>query len=126
MHFQALEQSPRNYRNGQVSYLLLGRGQFNSQNMAITWVEGAPGSQQPAHSHPKNEQAFVIVQGRGLMRDGTAAREVGPGSIVFIPPGTDHSIQNIGKEPLVYISATFPPFEMPVSGSTFAYSPPPQ
>ena len=80
VHFRTLEQSPRNHRGGQVSYLLLGPGQFDSKNLAITWVEGAPGSEQPAHSHPDNEQAYVIVRGRGLMTVGTETQEVGQGS----------------------------------------------
>lgn len=125
MHFRTLEQSPRNHRGGQVSYLLLGPGQFDSKNLAITWVEGAPGSEQPAHSHPDNEQAYVIVRGRGLMTVGTETQEVGQGSVVLIPPGTDHAVRNIGEGPLVFVSATSPPFDMPASDSGFAYSPPP-
>ncbi|MFQ5934538.1 MAG: cupin domain-containing protein [Dehalococcoidia bacterium] len=122
---QTLEQSPRHHRGGQVSFLLLGKGQFGSQNLAITWVEGAPESEQPSHSHPANEQAYVIVRGRGLMMAGDEAQEVGPGTIVLIPPNTSHSIRNIGEEPLVYVSATSPPFEMPRVGNTSAYTPPP-
>lgn len=125
MHYQTLEQSPRNHRGDQVSFLLLGKGQFGSQNVAITWVEGAPGSEQPAHSHRANEQVFVIVRGRGLMKVGDEAQEVGPGTAVFIPPNTSHSIRSIGGEPLVYVSATAPPFEMPPADSRFAYVPPP-
>ena len=123
MHLQTLEQSPRNHRGGQVSFLLLGKGQFGSQNLAITWVEGVPGSEQPSHSHPAMEQAYVIVRGRGLMTAGDEAEEVGPGSVVLIPPNTSHSIRNIGDETLVYVSATSPPFEMPQADSALAYKP---
>ena len=126
MHYQTLEQSPRNHRGGQVSFLLLGKGQFGSQNLAITWVEGAAGSQQPSHSHRANEQVYVIVRGRGLMMAGDEAQEVGPGTAVFIPPNTSHSIRSVGGEPVVYISATAPPFEMPPADSPFAYSPSPE
>ena len=119
MLLQTLKASPRNHRGGQVSFLMLG-----SENLAITWVEGAPGSEQPPHSHPSSEQAYVIVRGRGLMAAGDETEEVGPGTVVLIPPGTSHSIRNTGVEPLVFISATSPPFEMPPAGSAFAYSPP--
>ena len=44
MQMQTLETSPRNHRGGQVSHLLLAPGQFGSQNLAITWVEGGPGT----------------------------------------------------------------------------------
>ncbi len=65
MHVQTLEQSPQNHRGGQVSHLLLAPGQFGAENLAVTWVEGKPGSEQPLHSHPANEQVYVIVGGRG-------------------------------------------------------------
>ncbi len=116
MYKQTREESPRNHRGGQVSYLLLTKGQFGSANLSITWVEGDPGSEQPVHSHPENEQVYVIVRGRGLMRAGT---------LIFVPPGTGHAIRNTGDEPLVYVSATAPPFALPPAGSGFEYARPP-
>jgi mannose-6-phosphate isomerase-like protein (cupin superfamily) len=124
MFVQALEESPRNFRGGQVSYLLLSRGQFGSQNLAITWVEGDPGSEQPLHAHPTTEQVYVIVRGSGAMKVGGEEREVAAGTLVFIPPGADHAIRSTGDQPLVLVSATAPPFELPPGGSVFAYEPP--
>jgi len=111
MHIQTLDGSPRHHRGGQVSYLLLTKGEFGSQNLAVTWVEGEPGSQQQLHAHPSQEQVFVIVRGRGLMLVDKEEKEVAAGSLVFIPPGAVHAIRNIGEEPLIYVSATVPPFE---------------
>ena len=124
MNVQCLDQSPRNRRGGQVSYLLLAPGQFAAENMSITWVEGEPGSEQPNHSHLNNEQVYVIVHGRGAMTVGDETKEVGPGTAILVPPQTGHSIRNIGEERLVYVSATSPPFEMPPVDSQFAYLPP--
>ena len=125
MHRQSLEASPRNHRGGQVSYLLLTQGQFGSRHLSITWVEGAPGSEQPVHSHPDNEQVYVIVRGRGLMKVGDEEQQVGAGELVFIPPRTGHAILNTGSEPLVYVSATSPPFELPAQDTGRAYEPAP-
>ena len=121
MNSQTLDQSPRNHRGGQVSYLLLGPGQYGSQNLAITWVEGAPGSEQPSHRHAENEQVYIIAKGRGLMSVGDDKQEVSQGAAILVPPNTDHSIRNTGDEPLVFVSATSPPFEMPPADSPFAY-----
>ena len=68
MHIQSIDGAPANERGGQKSYLLLTEGQFGSKNLAITWVEGAPGSMQAVHGHPDNEQIYVIVRGRGVMQ----------------------------------------------------------
>jgi mannose-6-phosphate isomerase-like protein (cupin superfamily) len=124
MYVQTLEESPRNHRGGQVSYLLLTKGQFGSENLSVTWVEGGPGSEQLLHAHPANEQVYVIVRGRGLMKVGEEEQEVEAGTLVFTPPGTQHAIRNVGDEPLVYVSATAPPFPLAPQGSVFAYEPP--
>ncbi len=125
MEMQRLEECPRNRRGGQVSYLLLAPGQFESRKLAVTWVEGEPGSEQPVHGHPEQEQVYVIVRGRGLMRVGDEEAEVRAGTLVYVPPGSGHAVRNTGEEPLVYVSATAPPFEAPPAGSVFAYEPPP-
>jgi mannose-6-phosphate isomerase-like protein (cupin superfamily) len=120
MSFARVGNCPRNERgDGQVSHLLLAEGQFDSRNLAVTWVEGAPGSQQPLHVHEDAEQAYVIVRGSGRMILGDEEREVGPGTLVFIPPGTQHAIRNDGAEPLVYVSATSPPFPAEVSETSW-------
>ena len=111
---QRLEESPRDRRGGQVSHLLLGpRGSVDSDRLAVTWVIGQPGSEQEPHLHEHSEQAYVIVRGRGLMRVGEEAEEVTEGALILIPAGAAHSIRNVGDEPLVYVSATAPPFEVP-------------
>lgn len=124
MNVAVAEESPRNERAGQVSYLLLSPGQFGSARMAITLVEGGPGSEQPMHSHPEAEQVYVIVAGNGVMRVDGEEQEVGRGTLVFIPPGAKHAIRNVGSKSLTYVSATSPPFRMPEPGSVFAYTPP--
>ena len=124
MFTQTLEDSPRNYRGGQISYLLLTKGQFGSGNLAITWVEGGPGSEQLLHAHPASEQVYVMVRGRGTMKVGGEEQEVAAGTLVLIPPGARHAIRDTGDEPLVFVSATAPPFELPPEGSPFAYETP--
>ena len=63
MNIQTLGQSHKTTGGGQVSHLLLGAGQFGAENLAVTWVEGEPGSEQAVHSHDGREQVYVVVQG---------------------------------------------------------------
>ncbi len=121
MHTQALNTAPTNERGGQTSYLLLGPGQFGSRCLAITWVEGGPGSMQAVHGHPDNEQVYVIVRGRGVMQVGDEMEEVREGTLVFIPPGAAHAIKNTADERLVFVSATSPPFDPKELDAYFAY-----
>ena len=46
------------------------------------------------------------------MRVGDEVEEVGRGTLILVPPNTDHSIKNIGEETLIYVSSTSPPFAM--------------
>jgi mannose-6-phosphate isomerase-like protein (cupin superfamily) len=121
MYIQTRAQSPVHRRGGQVSSLLLAEGQFGSQAMSITWVEGAPGSVQALHEHPHTEQVYVIIRGHGLMQCGVERQEVGAGTLVYVPPGTPHAIRNTGDEPLVYVSATSPPLPVSAPGRVWVY-----
>lgn len=121
MHIQPIATAPVNERGGQRSYLLLGGGQFGSENLAITWVEGEPGSMQAVHGHPDDEQVYVIVRGHGVMQVGDEMEEVVEGMLVFIPPGAAHAIKNTGDQPLVFVSATSPPFDVKELDSYFRY-----
>jgi len=121
MFVRRLDETMRNERGGQVSHLLMAKGDFGSANLGITWVTGEPGSEQPTDSHEGSEQVYVIVSGHGDMFVGGEHREVGPGTLVLVPPATAHSIRNTGTEPLTYVSATSPPFDLPSGDSPFAY-----
>jgi mannose-6-phosphate isomerase-like protein (cupin superfamily) len=123
VHTQTIAEAPLNRRGGQESYLMLAKGQFGSRHLAITWVEGPPGSEQRRHTHAHEEQVYVIVRGHGEMHVGDETQRVYAGMLVFVPPGSAHSIRNLGDEPLVYVSATAPPFDAPDLGSDFAYEP---
>jgi mannose-6-phosphate isomerase-like protein (cupin superfamily) len=114
MDVRVREQSPRNERGGQTSWLLLDGGR-----MTVTWVEGAPGSRQPLHAHAGSEQVYVIVRGRGTMIVDEERRVVAEGALVRIPPGATHAIENGFDEPLAYVSATVPPFAAVVEGGAW-------
>jgi len=114
MFTQPISTSPENRRGeGQVSRLLLAPGQFGSRALAVTWVDAAPGSQQPLHAHPESEQVYVIVRGRGRMIVAGEEREVQAGTLVFIPPGAAHAIHNHTHQELTYVSAASPAWDPP-------------
>ena len=84
MQTTSLADSPINRRGGQSSHLMLAKGQFGSQQLAITLVDCPPGSEQPAHEHEGKEQVYVIVRGSGTMTVGDERREVSAGTLVYV------------------------------------------
>lgn len=108
---QSLTQATTREREGLVSHVLLQKGDLPDSNLAITWVEVAPGSRQKQHHH-EPEQVYVIVKGKGQMKVGEEEAEVVPGDLVYIPPDVPHCIVNTSTEALAYISASTPSFDI--------------
>jgi mannose-6-phosphate isomerase-like protein (cupin superfamily) len=104
MHIQSLTNAPLNRRSGQDSYLLLTKGQFGSRNLTITWVDCEPGGEQQLHVHKTEEQVYVIVRGRGMMK-----------------AGTPHAIRNTGDDTLTFVSAASPAIDVAALSDYFAY-----
>lgn len=56
------------------------------------------------HKHKDNEDAYLIISGKGLFTDGKGnAWVVGPGDMTIARPGQAHSLVNIYKEDLVFL-----------------------
>lgn len=123
MHTVSIKDAPLNRRGGQKSYLLLKRGQFGSQNLAVTWVDCEPGGEQQMHVHETEEQVYIIVGGQGLMKTGDETQEVSTGTLIFVPPGTAHAIRNTGDDTLTFVSAASPPMDVDAFSEYFAYKP---
>jgi len=73
--------------------------------MAIDIV--APGMRGcPYHLHHAQEEAFVILEGRGTLRVAGEMLEIKAGDVVFLPAGPDypHQIVNTSDAPLKYLS----------------------
>jgi mannose-6-phosphate isomerase-like protein (cupin superfamily) len=122
VHLIAIDDSPINRRGGQTAHLLLAKGQFGFERLAVTWVECPPGSGQPVHRHDTQEQVYVITAGTGTMIVGDEEAPVRAGMLVFVPPATGHAIRNTGDALLRFISATAPPFEPEELGAAFKFA----
>ena len=73
--------------------------------MAIDIV--APGMRGcPYHLHHAQEEAFVILEGRGTLRVAGEMLEIKAGDVAFLPAGPDypHQIVNTSDAPLKYLS----------------------
>lgn len=56
----------------------------------------------PYHSHSAETELYLVISGRGQVRDNRGTTEVGPGDAFFFPPGEAHQISNTGGEDFVY------------------------
>ena len=70
-----------------------------------------PGGQTAPHYHPKTEEIYYILEGRGRMQIGDEVQIVEPGDAIAIPPGAIHTIQNVGDNTLKFLCCCAPAYE---------------
>ena len=69
-----------------------------------------PGETSVVHSHPLSEEVVVILRGRAEVQLGEKRYEVGPGYVLYYPPGVPHGgVRVLGDEEFECIGAQAPP-----------------
>ena len=56
----------------------------------------------PYHAHAAESELYLVVSGRGNVRDKNEITAVGPGDAFFFQPGEAHQLENAGDEDFVY------------------------
>jgi uncharacterized cupin superfamily protein len=56
----------------------------------------------PYHSHSSETEMYLVVSGRGNVRDKDGITEVGPGDAFIFVPGEAHQLSNAGDDDFVY------------------------
>ncbi|MBI3892319.1 MAG: cupin domain-containing protein, partial [Candidatus Wallbacteria bacterium] len=76
-------------------------------HFGINYVVVKPGKAScPFHWHVKEDEAYIILQGSGLVRYGDDTVDVGAGDCVSFPrnSGQGHQIANVSDQDLVYLA----------------------
>jgi mannose-6-phosphate isomerase-like protein (cupin superfamily) len=69
---------------------------------------GRAGSSPPLHVHAREDEVFVLLSGRLLVRCGDETFRAEPGSVTFLPRGVPHTFLVEGDEPARLISLCLP------------------
>lgn len=56
----------------------------------------------PYHAHAAESELYLVVSGRGNVRDRDGVTEVRPGDVFLFQPGEAHQLSNAGDEDFVY------------------------
>jgi mannose-6-phosphate isomerase-like protein (cupin superfamily) len=89
---------------------ILDRTNSTARNQSLAEATLPPGAATEPHLHPTTEEIYYVLRGVGRMTLGTERRAVRPGDGILIPPGTPHSIENVGREPLTFLCCCAPPY----------------
>ncbi len=89
--------------------ILLDDETVGAKNFALLVNEFDPGLTSKAHKHDKEEHAFYIIGGTGIIRIEDESIPVREGDAVFVPPGKMHEVSSTGDAPLKYLVLYSPP-----------------
>jgi len=92
---------PVEHAEGAFIQVLIGPEE--APNFVLRRFTLLPGGRIPRHRHPDLEHEQYVLAGR--MRIGLDDRvyQVGPGDVVFIPPGVAHWYENPGEDPVLFL-----------------------
>ncbi len=94
---------------GGWEYQSLLKGQPQTHGMRSGKVCLQPGQSCGRHSTKTYEEILIFLSGTGkALIEGNKDMEVGHTKVVYIPPYTEHDVENTGSEPLVYIYCVAP------------------
>lgn len=92
-----------------VSKLLLSEFSVGAKNLSMGVNVTDVGSMIPKHAHEGGEEAMFIISGKGKLVLEDEEQEVRPGMAIYMPPGVEHSIVNMGEEELKLVWVYSPP-----------------
>ena len=89
---------------------ILAPANSSIKNQSLAEARLTPGMATDEHFHPRSEEIYYILEGRGRMKVEDEEREVGPGDGIAIIPGKGHRIWNIGGSDLVFLCCCSPAY----------------
>lgn len=81
------------------------------RNQSLAEARLPVGGATAPHHHPRTEEIYYILEGRGSMRVGDEVRPVEPGDAIAIPPGLVHQIRNVDSVVLKFLCCCAPAYE---------------
>lgn len=84
-------------------------GSETAENMSLAIGIFQPGDGLVLHDHPKEEEFYYILCGKGTVTIGDQEKEVNPGDMLYVPVGVKHRIVNTGSEELRSVFVLSPP-----------------
>ncbi|MBN2541734.1 cupin domain-containing protein [bacterium] len=77
---------------------------------SIAYARIKPGKSNLLHKLMVSE-AYIILEGEGYMYIGDEVEKVGSGMAVYIPPGSEQKVVNVGETDLVFLCIVEPAWQ---------------
>ena len=86
-----------------IRWKLLITGERGPSSGIVTGIAELPPGESLLLHHHEPEETYYVIKGKGHMQIDDCEAEIGPGSVVYIPPNATHTVRCTGNEPLVFI-----------------------
>jgi len=86
-----------------VKYKFIFDENTGAKYLIMRIAEIPPGGSVPKHVHEDEEQAYLILEGEGIVIIDEKQYRVREGYAVYIPIGSVHEVINDGNKPLRYV-----------------------
>jgi len=100
-----LIQNIMSYKEADTRAHMLVSGNDGTKLLIVGLHVIPPGGEIRPHTHPDQELAYIIINGKGLVTVGEEQAEVSKNDVIWIPIKTNHGAKNIGEKELRYIFA---------------------
>ena len=81
---------------------------MGARHVTFNYIRYGSNAEFPQHLHDSSEDVFLVLEGSGWFREGDKRTPIGPGDVVFVPPGEVHGTI-AGPHGMVVISCQGPP-----------------
>jgi len=77
---------------------------------SFAYAKVEEGKETALHALKTSSEAYVVLEGEGVLTIGAESEKVVAGQAIYIPAGEPQKIRNIGKGDLVFICIVSPPW----------------
>ncbi|MBN1264977.1 MAG: cupin domain-containing protein [Anaerolineales bacterium] len=91
---------------GRAHKMIISPDHFGpSRYMAFGVADFPARKHAPGHVHLQEEEILYVLSGHGAIYFNGEPEEIEPGTCIYVPPGIEHSIENVGDSVLkvVYV-----------------------
>lgn len=93
---------------GDTTSKVLVSPKMGAKHVTFNYIRYGANAEFPQHLHDHSEDVFFILEGNGWLREGDQRTPIGPGDVVFVPPGEIHGTI-AGPNGMVVVSCQGPP-----------------
>lgn len=98
----------QSFTMGDTQSKVLVSPRTGAKHVTFNYIRYAPNAEFPQHLHDHSEDVFFVLEGSGWLREGDTRTPIGPGDVIFIPPGEVHGTV-AGPQGMVVVSCQGPP-----------------